>query len=78
MAETWQTLSGKLIKSFVFKDFKESLSFINAVGKISENLNHHPKIINEYNKVDIELWTHDKNEITDLDHKLAAKIDNLI
>ena len=78
MAETWQTLSGKLIKSFVFKDFKESLSFINAVGKISENLNHHPKIINEYNKVNLELWTHDKNEITDLDHKLAAEIDDLI
>ena len=76
MAETWQTQSGRLIKLFVFKDFKES--FINAVGKISENLNHHPKIINEYNKVDIELWTHDKNEITDLDHKLAAEIDDLI
>ncbi|MGY8944304.1 MAG: 4a-hydroxytetrahydrobiopterin dehydratase [Flavobacteriales bacterium] len=78
MAETWQTQSGRLIILFVFKDFKESLSFINAVGKISENLNHHPKIINEYNKVDIELWTHDKNEITDLDHKLAAEIDDLI
>jgi 4a-hydroxytetrahydrobiopterin dehydratase len=78
MAKTWQTQSGRLIKLFVFKDFKESLSFINAVGKISENLNHHPKIINEYNKVNIELWTHDKNEITDLDHKLAAEIDNLI
>ena len=78
MAETWQTQSGRLIKLFVFKDFKESLSFINSVGKISEKLNHHPKIINEYNKVNLELWTHDKNEITDLDHKLAAKIDNLI
>ena len=78
MAKTWQTQSGRLTKLFVFKDFKESLSFINAVGKISENLNHHPKIINEYNKVNIELWTHDKNEITDLDHKLAAEIDNLI
>jgi 4a-hydroxytetrahydrobiopterin dehydratase len=48
------------------------------VGKISEKLNHHPKIINEYNKVNLELWTHDKNEITDLDHKLAAEIDDLI
>ena len=78
MAKTWKTQSGRLTKLFAFKDFKESLSFINAVGKISENLNHHPKIINEYNKVNIELWTHDKNEITDLDHKLAAEIDDLI
>ena len=73
----WKNENGKLIKLFKFKDFKEAIKFINAVGEISESLNHHPKIINIYNSVEIQLWTHDQNAITDLDYNLAEEIDQL-
>ena len=77
MFNDWKKESGKLIKSFKFNDFKEALEFINCVGQIAESLNHHPKIINVYNSVEIQLWTHDQNSITDLDYNLAREIDQL-
>ena len=77
MFNDWKKESGKLIKSFKFNDFKEALEFINDVGQIAESLSHHPKIINVYNSVEIQLWTHDQNSITDLDYNLAREIDKL-
>ena len=73
----WIKFEGKLVKSFKFKDFDNAIEFINNVALISKQLNHHPKIINIYNVVDIELWTHDSNSITDLDYKLAKQIDSI-
>ena len=78
MTNNWSSDSGKLIKTFDFSNFKEALKFINQVGEVSERLNHHPKITNVYNKVSFELWTHDKNSITELDHELATEIDKLL
>ena len=72
----WQILENRLRKIFKFKDFNQALSFINQVGEIAEKLNHHPKITNVYNLVELELWTHTKNGITKLDHELAEEIDN--
>ena len=73
----WIKFEGKLVKSFKFKDFDNAIEFINNVALVSKQLNHHPKIINIYNVVDIELWTHDSNSITDLDYKLAKQIDSI-
>jgi 4a-hydroxytetrahydrobiopterin dehydratase len=75
--QSWIENDGFLQKSFQFKDFKEALDFINKVGKISESMNHHPEITNVYNKVTLKLKTHDKNQITDLDYKMAEKVDQL-
>ena len=76
-SEDWKQVSGKLEKTFKFKDFKEALDFINKVGQISENMEHHPEIINVYDKVTLKLQTHDKGSITELDHKLAKKVDDI-
>jgi 4a-hydroxytetrahydrobiopterin dehydratase len=78
MQNQWEQNSSKLIKTFQFKDFKEALKFINNVGKIAESMNHHPKIINIYNRVVLELWTHDQNAISELDFQLAEEIDRQI
>ena len=75
--ENWNETGGFLQKSFQFKDFKEALDFINKVGMISESMNHHPEILNNYNKVHLKLKTHDKNQITELDHQMAKKVDDL-
>lgn len=76
MQNKWEQDSGKLVKNFRFQNFKEALKFINNVGEIAESMNHHPKIINIYNNVRLELWTHDQNTISDLDFLLADKIDH--
>jgi 4a-hydroxytetrahydrobiopterin dehydratase len=78
MPNQWTQEGGKLIKRFQFKDFKEAMAFINSVGEMAESMNHHPKIINVYNTVVLELWTHDQNAISALDHQLAEAIDRQI
>ena len=65
------------MKSFNFNDFISALEFINNVGRVSEKLNHHPKITNLYNLVELELWTHSTNSVTELDYELANEIDSL-
>lgn len=78
MEGKWKQSNGKLIKTFEFKNFKDALAFINTIGEIAESMNHHPKIINVYSRVGLELWTHDQNDITELDFQLADAIDQKI
>ena len=69
---------GKLLKTYVFMDFKASLVFINRVGEVSEKINHHPEILNIWNKVTLRLSTHDAgNRITEKDLTLARAIQSL-
>jgi len=64
-------------KEYKFKDFKSALNFVNKIGEISEEENHHPNIYLEYGKVKIILWTHSQNKVTELDFKLAKKFDDI-
>jgi 4a-hydroxytetrahydrobiopterin dehydratase len=74
----WQNKDGALYRRIDFKDFVEAFSFMAAVAKVAEEQNHHPKWLNEYNKVEIWLSSHDAgNKITDKDRKLAAAIDSI-
>ena len=73
----WIIIKNRLIKEFIFKDFMESVEFINQVAEEAELLNHHPTLINTYNKVKVELWTHTVDEITELDYLLKEKIEKI-
>jgi 4a-hydroxytetrahydrobiopterin dehydratase len=75
----WAIVEDKKIeKEFKFKDFKESLAFINKVGAIAEEENHHPDInLHNWNKVKISLSTHAIKGLSDNDFIMAAKIDLL-
>lgn len=73
----WKFENSGIEKKFVFKDFKESLVFINKVGALAEEHNHHPELFNVYNKVNIRLSTHDYNGVTNKDFNLAKAIDLL-
>ena len=76
---SWIEENNKLTQTFTFKDFKEAWAFMNKVALIVDKADHHPNWSNVYNKVTIELFTHDKgNTITEKDRKLAAEIDNLV
>lgn len=73
----WQIESGELVRTFLFKDFKASLRFVNEVGEVAEQAGHHPDIDIRYNKVRIALVTHDAGGITDKDFDLATTVDKL-
>lgn len=75
---SWENKNGKLFREFKFKNFLEALNFVNKVGELAEEINHHPDIVLKWGHVGIELWTHDTKSITAKDHKLANKIDTLI
>lgn len=73
----WQVESGELVRTFLFKDFRGSLKFVNEVGELAEQAGHHPDIDIRYNKVRLALVTHDAGGITGKDFDLAAKADKL-
>jgi 4a-hydroxytetrahydrobiopterin dehydratase len=73
----WNTVDRKLHKEFSFPDFATALAFVNEVGAIAERMNHHPDIHLFWGKVVIELFTHDKNAITQQDRDLATQIDKI-
>jgi len=74
----WEEKNNLLTKTFEFRDFQEAFSFMTRVAFLAEAMNHHPNWSNVYNKVSIELTTHDAgNTITEKDRKLAAAIDQI-
>jgi 4a-hydroxytetrahydrobiopterin dehydratase len=73
----WSITSGKLHREFKFTDFVEAFSFITAVALVAEKMDHHPEWSNVYNKVTIELWTHDVGGLTKSDVQLATKIEKI-
>lgn len=73
----WKVENGKLTRTLEFKDFNEAFGFMTRVAMEVEKLNHHPEWFNVYNKVKIELVTHDVNGISNYDFKLASIINKL-
>jgi 4a-hydroxytetrahydrobiopterin dehydratase len=66
-----------LHREFRFPDFKQALEFVNRVGEIAENQGHHPDILLKWGKVEITLWTHKIDGLTESDFIMSAKIDRL-
>tara|TARA_Y100001968_G_scaffold40635_1_gene30846 strand:+ start:341 stop:628 length:288 start_codon:yes stop_codon:yes gene_type:complete len=75
---SWIIDNKTIKKEFRFKNFIEAFGFITKVAFLSEKMDHHPDWQNTYNKVKINLTTHDKGGITNNDIKLAESIDKLI
>jgi 4a-hydroxytetrahydrobiopterin dehydratase len=73
----WKLVNGKLNKSFEFKNFIEAFGFMTKVAMQAEKMNHHPEWFNVYNKVKIDLVTHDVNGISNYDIKLANAINKI-
>jgi 4a-hydroxytetrahydrobiopterin dehydratase len=69
---------GELARTIVFKDFVESIAFVDRLAVLAEAASHHPDIDIRYNKVSLALITHDAGGITQNDINLAHKIDQLL
>jgi len=66
-----------LTKSFKFPDFRQALAFVNRVGELAEEQGHHPDLTLVWGRVDVAIWTHKIDGLTESDFILAAKIDQL-
>jgi 4a-hydroxytetrahydrobiopterin dehydratase len=75
----WEEKDNKLTSTITFRDFSEAFAFMSRVALIAEKMDHHPEWTNVYNKVTINLSTHDAgNVVTAKDHALAAAINQLL
>ncbi len=74
---SWVLEENKLHREYQFKNFVEAFGFMTQVALIAECNNHHPEWFNVYNKVVIDLTTHEVGGITERDFSLAKKIDDV-
>ena len=73
----WSMVNGKLHKDFVFDDFIEAFGFMCKAAIHIEKMNHHPEWFNVYNKISVDLVTHDAGGITRNDVSLAKTLNSL-
>lgn len=73
----WSLSDGKLHRAFKFTDFPAAWAFMTRCALAAEAMNHHPDWSNVWNKVTVDLSTHDAGGVTELDLKLAAKMSEL-
>jgi 4a-hydroxytetrahydrobiopterin dehydratase len=73
----WEREGDELVKTRRGKDFADSLLFVNAVGALAQEMDHHPDIDIRWNVVTLRLTTHSEGGLTELDLELARRIDAL-
>tara|TARA_A100001011_G_C14172081_1_gene783005 strand:+ start:122 stop:400 length:279 start_codon:yes stop_codon:yes gene_type:complete len=73
----WNYDDKKLKKSYDFKNFSESIKFINEIANKANSLNHHPEISINFNKVEIKIGSIELNGVTTKCVNLAIQIDSL-
>lgn len=66
-----------LEKEFVFKSYLKNIGFVNAIAWIANKENHHPDLEVSFNKCIVRITTHDQKAVSEKDHALAQKIDQL-
>lgn len=73
----WREVDGRdaISRSFLFKDFNAAFGFMTRVALVAEKMNHHPEWFNVYRTVDVVLSTHDAGGLSELDIRLARKMD---
>ncbi len=73
----WSLADGKLRRELRFSDFVEAFGFMSRLALVAEKMDHHPEWSNVYNRVVIDLQTHDAGGLTDLDFQLATAANRL-
>lgn len=74
----WSVANGKLHREFAFDDFAAAFAFMTRVAVLAEDRDHHPDWSNIYNRVTIDLQTHDAGGITEKDCELASAIERVL
>ena len=74
----WNVVNEKLHKEFQFDSFNQAFGFMTRAAREIEKMNHHPEWFNVYNRITIELTTHDAGGITKNDVNLAKILNSLV
>ena len=74
----WRLINGALEKSYTFKNYHETIGFVNALAFIANAEDHHPELAVSYSKCTVRFNTHDVNGISVSDFFCASKIDTLL
>jgi 4a-hydroxytetrahydrobiopterin dehydratase len=77
LGSNWTLKNNKLHREFQFKTFVEAFGFMSSAALVAESLGHHPEWFNVYNRVTVDLTTHDVGGISNLDIELARKMNEL-
>ena len=73
----WEHANGRIAKSYSFKNYYQTMAFVNAAAWISHREDHHPDITVGYNQCRVEYWTHAIGGLSENDFICAAKLDRL-
>jgi 4a-hydroxytetrahydrobiopterin dehydratase len=73
----WAVVNGKLHKEYKFADFIHAFGFMATSALAIEKMNHHPEWFNVYNRVTVDLTTHDAQGISSKDAELAKVLDQI-
>ena len=74
----WSLKNEKLYKEFQFNDFNQAFGFMTRAAMEIEKMNHHPEWFNVYNRITVDLTTHDAGGITNNDINLARILNSLV
>jgi 4a-hydroxytetrahydrobiopterin dehydratase len=73
----WKVVNAKLHREYTFADFPHAFGFMAAAATVAESMQHHPEWSNVYNRVTVDLTTHDAGGITQKDLQLARKLEDI-
>lgn len=77
--EHWKQEGDALVRDLEFEDFKSAMAAVNRVADAAEEANHHPDIlIHGWNRVRLTLTTHSEGRVTDADHDMAGRLDDVL
>lgn len=74
----WELRGEKIFKTFKFKTFPNSIQFVNRMADVAEQEGHHPNFCVNFRQVEVTLWTHAIEGLSENDFILAAKIDQVV
>jgi 4a-hydroxytetrahydrobiopterin dehydratase len=73
----WELVDGALHREFTFADFVEAFGFMTSVALVAQRMDHHPDWSNSWNRVVVDLSSHDAGRVTERDVELARRMDQL-
>ena len=74
----WQQQDGRIVKTYRFENYHQTIAFVNAVAWIAHRADHHTELVAGYNACRVEYTTHSAGGLTDKDLICAARVDALL